>query len=183
MGRKVISLFTLLSFMVFSYSCYTIGEKKPETVARLKVKKLWGVNVLSVTKKSGEKIVFRKGHYGKIVKGGVQARFSNNMVQKAIEIMDIQKIVRDKQGNIIDVHTMDGRHIEILGSEEGVERIHYLTYESDYEVIPFSELKSIQIKYYDSTKTFLLVFGITVTMVALVAYGFAKMLQSMLTFE
>jgi len=53
MSRKIISLFTLLFFIVFSISCYTTRLREVRTATDLKGEK---GNILSLVKTSGEYI-------------------------------------------------------------------------------------------------------------------------------
>ena len=63
MKRKIISLFTLFAFIVFSISCITTKTKNVRTVADWQGKK---VKILAVDKTSGEHIEFSKKSLGRI---------------------------------------------------------------------------------------------------------------------
>lgn len=64
MIKKIISLFTLTAFVVFTFSCYSTKQEKIETVVSKKGTK---AKILALLKKSGERIEFPKGEPGKIV--------------------------------------------------------------------------------------------------------------------
>lgn len=57
MGRKYISLFTLVAFMVFCVSCHVTHTRDIDVVAKWKGKK---IKIIKVVKKSGEIIKFSK---------------------------------------------------------------------------------------------------------------------------
>lgn len=172
MGRKIILLFTLVAFMVFSFSCYTTSQKGVRTVSSWNVKKAKHYNVVSLIKKSGEKIEFKKGNYGKIVKAGVEVGLSKKLVKGEIDILNIHQIHRDKNGNIYGIDTLEGKRIEILDSEESGDKIIYSTQITEYDVIPFSEIKSIRVNYFDSVKTIVLALGFLAVLSAVGALAF-----------
>jgi hypothetical protein len=66
MSKKIISLFTLTAFVVFTFSCYSIQKKTIKTITSWKEKGK-EVKIVAVLKKSGERIEFPEGEPGKIV--------------------------------------------------------------------------------------------------------------------
>jgi hypothetical protein len=74
MIKKIISLFTLTAFVVFTFSCYSIKKEKIETVVSNK-----GTNaeILALLKKSRERIEFPKGEPGRI--------FGDKIVGEAVD--------------------------------------------------------------------------------------------------
>ncbi len=64
MIMKIISLFTLTAFVVFTFSCYSTKQEKIETVVSKKGQK---IEIIAVLKKSGERIEFPKDKPGIIV--------------------------------------------------------------------------------------------------------------------
>lgn len=69
MIRKLISLFTLLTFTIFCFSCYTIKTTGLIDVAGSKERVKF--KILSVVKTSGELIVFSKYDRGEIINNAI----------------------------------------------------------------------------------------------------------------
>ena len=160
MSRKIISLFTLLVFIVFSFSCYTTRLKAVRT-ADLRGKK---GKILSLVKTSGEHIRFSKNSLGRIY-GDEIAGIAVVLSKKKIEITqdNLKEVRRDKKGMISEITHKNGKiyHVvngavrvvstkdDLTGKEE--ERIiFFTTYETSESVtIPLSEVKSVKVKNFD----------------------------------
>ena len=158
MSRKIISLFTLLAFIIFSLSCYITRQKEVRTAADWQGKK---GKILSLVKTSGEYIKFSKKSLGRVY--GDKIAGTAVVLSKKVEITldNIKEIKKDKKGMISEITHKNGRiyHVvsgtakevsikyDLTGKEE--ERIifytaPYETYES--VTIPLSEVKSMKVE-------------------------------------
>jgi len=171
MNRKIISLFTLLAFVIFSVSCYTTRLKEVRTAADWQGKK---VKILGVDKTSGEHIEFSKKSLGRIY--GDKIAGTAVVLSKKVEITqdNIKRFKRDIKGMISEITHKNGKiyHVvsgtvrvvstkdDLTGKEE--ERtIFFTTYETSESVtIPLSEVKSVKVKNVDYAKSFCLVLGV-----------------------
>jgi len=192
MSRKIISLFTLLAFIVFSVSCYTTRLKEIRTAADWKGKK---GKIISLVKTSGEYIKFPKKTPGRI--HGDKILGTAVLFIKKVEITKdiIKEVKRDKRGMISEItdkngktyHTVTGtlRAVatkdDLTGKEEG--RIIFIaTYKtSELVIIPLSEVKSIQVESIDYGLSLLAVFG-TIGLMILLKAAFANAMSGIIEF-
>lgn len=170
MSRKIISLFTLFAFIVFSLSCYSWKKKEVKTAADLRGKK--GI-IKSLVKTSGEYIEFSKNSLGRIY--GDKIAGTAVVLSKEVEIIrdNIKEVKRDKKGMISEITNKDGKiyHVvagttrevsiqyHLTGKKE--ERIIFFTTYETYEsvTIPLSEVKSVRVSKFDYVKAFIIVLG------------------------
>ena len=168
MRRKIISLFTLLAFIVFSLSCVTTRLKEVRTSADWQGKK---VKILAVDKISGEHIEFSKKSLGRIY--GDKIAGTAVVLSKKVEITqdNIKRLNRDikgmiskithKNGKIYHVVTGTARVVSIKDALTGKEEeriIFFTTYETSESVtIPLSEVKSVKVKNVDFVASLCLV--------------------------
>ena len=173
MSRKIISLFTLFAFIVFSISCYTTRIKEVKTAADLRGKK--GI-IKSLVKTSGEYIKFSRDSLGRI--NGDEISGTAVVLSKEVEIIrdNIKEFKKDKKGMISEIINKNGKiyHVvtgttrevsiqyDLTGKKE--ERIIFFTTYETYEsvTIPLSEVKSVrvEIKMFDYVKSLCVVGGI-----------------------
>ena len=173
MSKKIISLFTLFAFIIFSLSCYTTRLKEVRTAEDLRGKK---GKILSLVKTSGEYIEFSKNEPGQIY--GDKIAGTAVLLSKKVEITrdNIKEVKRDKGGMISKITNKDGKiyHVvtgtirevsiqsDLTGKEE--ERIIFFTTYETYEsiTIHLSEVKSVraETKKFDYVKSFIIVFGV-----------------------
>jgi len=149
MSRKIISLFTLLAFVIFSVSCHTTRLKEVRTAAdwqRKKGKILW------VIKTSGEYIEFSKDNPGRIIGDKIVGKAIILSKKVVIDRADIEENKRDQNGKILKITTKDGKMYTVIkGTEkEEKDKITFFTiYESNELVlIPISEVKWVQVLIY-----------------------------------
>ncbi len=89
MKRQTIAMLTLGSFIVFSYSCTSIREIRPEALMSRKTK---AKDIVRLEKTSGESIVFSKGQAGGVVGdsvtgiGAQESSLSQPLVFKPIAV-------------------------------------------------------------------------------------------------
>ena len=168
MRRKIISLFTLLSFIVFSISCITTKTKNVRTADDLRGKK---GKIFSLVKTSGEHIEFSKRNLGRVYRDNIVG--TAVVLSKKVEITqdNIKRIERDKRGMISEITHKNGKiyHVvngtvrdvstkdDLTGKEE--ERIIFFTaYETSESVtILLSEVKSVKVKNFDFVRSLCLV--------------------------
>jgi hypothetical protein len=94
--KKIISLFVLTAFVVFTFSCYTTKTEGVETIVWTKGSK---AKILAVLKKSGERIEFVKGEPGKIVGDkilGEAVDETNKKKHVSIPISDVDQVLVKK---------------------------------------------------------------------------------------
>jgi hypothetical protein len=158
MRRKIISLFTLLSFIVFSISCYTTRLKEVRTAAD------WKGKILSLVKTSGEYIEFDKGNLGLII--GDKIAGTAVVLSKEVEITrdNIKRIKTYEKGMLSEITFENGKiyHVvtgtirvvsikDVLTGKEEERIIFFTTYETFKSVsIPLSEVKYIKVKHSSS---------------------------------
>lgn len=151
MNRKIITLFTLVAFIIFSLSCHSIKKKRIETVARKGEKT---IAIYGIVKTSGEIVKFPKVRLGRIHKETILVW---PIKSKRIEInrADAESIIRE-EGDITRITTKDGEaHYGFVIREEE-DKIVLNT----YELIPFSEIKQVLVKKFDPIKPLLVVLGL-----------------------
>jgi len=166
MNRKIISLFTLLAFIIFSLSCYTPRVKEVRTAADLEGK---NVTILSVATTSGEHIEFLKDRPGRIHKDNIIGTV--RIVRKEVEIdrANIKDIIRNKKGKILAITNKDGNTYYIIsGTAREEEDKIIFSYEYESISIPLSEVKSVRVKRYDAFKTISAATGCVAGMLLLV---------------
>jgi len=172
MSRKIISLFTLFAFIVFSVSCYTTRIKEVRTAADWKGKR---GKILSLVKTSGEYIEFSKNSLGRIYEDKIAG--TAVVLSKEIDISrdNIKEFKKDKKGMISEIKNKDekiyhvvpgtAREVSIQSDLTGKEEeriIFFTTYEtSESIIIPLSEVKSVrvEIKEFDVFKSAFVVGG------------------------
>ena len=168
MNRKIISLFTLVAFVIFSVSCYTTKTKKVKTAADWQGKK---VKILAVDKTSGEHIEFSKDKPGRIYKDSVIGKAIILSKEVKIERSNIEDIKRDKKGKILEITNKEGKMYRVITGtaiEEEDKIIFLTTYESSEQISIFlSEIEKLFIKSFYLAGIFELVL-----LGAIVAYGF-----------
>ena len=138
MSKKNVSLFTLIAFIVFSLSCYTIREKKVKTVSDWEGKE---VTIMGVQKTSGEYIEFQKDSPGRIYKDTIIGK-----AKKKFEIAraNVKKTGIDTEGEIAEITTKDGKVYPIISSKITEDKIILEAYESIS--IPLSEVELVWVK-------------------------------------
>jgi hypothetical protein len=170
MNKKIISLFTLLAFIVFSLSCYTWKKKEIRTVADWKGKK---GKILWVIKTSGEYVEFSKDNPGRIY--GDEIAGTAVGLSKEVEITrdNVIKLKRYRNGVISEITHKNGKIYpavagtirfvstkDMLTGKEAEKIIFFTIYETSKSVvIPLSEVKSIQVESGDSIASILVLLG------------------------
>lgn len=105
MKRQAIAVMTLGSFIIFSFSCTSIREIRPEALMSRKTR---AKDILRIEKTSGESIVFHKGQAGGVVGNSVAGIGAKETVLASLEIENSQvKAVEPQVGRILMVKTRD----------------------------------------------------------------------------
>lgn len=158
MKKKLVSLITMVAFIVFSLSCYTMQKKKIETVA---VKKREKIAILGVVKKSGDIVEFVKKNPGRISKDCIIGIAASVTEDVEIDRANIKGTNIDEKGKISSFTTKDGKIYNVLNGslcEEKDKFVFTATYVSHELIsIPLSDVKTIRFKKYDFLATLLAV--------------------------
>lgn len=148
MSKKIVTLFTMAAFMVFSLSCYstraiTINIKSE---ADLEGKEL---KIVKVQTFSGENIIFPKGKPGWIYAGTIVGSYVDK--EYSLKKAQLKKIDRDKNGKITHITTEDERSFYVIAAREEGDRIIFRA--SDFSHIPLSEVNKIWVKKFNLLMT------------------------------
>jgi hypothetical protein len=119
MSRKIISLFTLLAFVIFSVSCYTTKTRRVNTSADWQGKK---GKILWVIKTSGEYIEFSKDNPGRIIGDKIVGKAIILSKKIVIDRANIEENKRDKNGKILKITTKDGKMYTVIKGTEKEEK-------------------------------------------------------------
>ena len=167
MWRKIISLFTLLAFIIFSISCYTTSTKDVRTVVGWKGKRM---KILGVVKFSGERIEFHKDRPGRIYKDSIGGAVRKLREEIEIDRADIKGIIRNEKGKILVITKKDEKIYHVVTGTAREEEDKIILSGEFYESIsiPLSEVKYIQVKWANPFRTFLAVVGSVAGAVALI---------------
>ena len=146
MNKKIISLFTLLAFVIFSVSCYTTKTRRVNTSADWKGKK---GRILWVIKTSGEYIEFSKDNPGRIIGDKIVGKAIILSKKVVIDRANIEENKRDQNGKILKITTKDGKMYTVIKGTEKEEKdkiTFFAIYESNEQVlIPLSEVKWVHV--------------------------------------
>ena len=159
MNKKLVSLFTMVAFMIFSMSCtiHSIKNKSIETVAD---KGGMYIKVKGILKTSGEFVRFPEVRDGKIHQD-VFLILPTKSIPIEINRVDAESIIRE-EGNITRIVTKSGKMDYGVIIREDEDKIVFNRYES----IPLSEVNQILVREPNPVMsiltTFLLIGGILV---------------------
>ena len=154
MAKKIVSLLTLVAFIIFSLSCtvYTTKEERSTKAAS------WGgkrVKILGVLKTSGEKIEFPKEYPASLSGSYIRGiRFGKTLL---LDRENIQSIRRDKKQKMFEITTNDGKTYVGILEKETTGGIFIKTFESIS--IPLHEVELAWVKKVNPGLTFLASFG------------------------
>ena len=171
MNKKVISIFTLLVFIIFSISCYSIRVREINTEADWPRKK---ARILSVVKTSGEQIEFSKDRPGRIYGDKITGTAIILSQEVEIDRADIKTIGRDQKGNIVRITNKDGKkYVVIVGTaREGEDKITFFTsHKTSISIsIPLSEVKSVRFEKLELGPTLIVLVIPVVYLIVGIAY-------------
>lgn len=150
MKKKIISIFTLVAFAVFSISCYSTRVKEVRTATDWYWKK---GKIFSVVKTSGEYIEFSEDFPGQIYGDKIVGNAIIMSKEAEIDLTNIVKIRRHSDRNIFEIIDKEGKIYRAVGiaKEEEDKIIYFTPYPSSELVsIPLSEVKLLRIKRLDT---------------------------------
>jgi hypothetical protein len=149
MNKKIISLFTLLAFVIFSVSCHITKTRRINTSADWQGKK---GKILWVIKTSGEYIEFSKDNPGRIIGDKIVGKAIILSKKVVIDRANIVENKRDQNGKILKITTKDGKMYTVVKGTEKEEKdkiTFFARYESNELVfVPRSEVKLVHVLIY-----------------------------------
>ena len=172
MKREIIAILTLGSFIVFSFSCYSVHLIKPETLASTEARDM---DIVKLEKTSGESIVFSESQPGRVDGQSIRGigALESSVVSMEIDKAQVKTINR-QGGQIVSVTTQDNKTYPIQKIIEKARTLEVwiqkyvwpIKFESIAVVL--SEVERAWVKTLDITKTFLAIF---VPIAALIGIG------------
>jgi len=161
MNKKLVSLFSMVTFIIFSLSCYTMKKEKIETVA---VKKREKIAILGVVKKSGDIIEFAKKNPGRIYEDSIIGTTERLTKDVAIDRANIKGINRDEKGKILGLTTKDGEMFNVLNGSlrEEIDKFVFIAIYVSHESIsiPLSDVKTIKFEEFNYFATLIPVISV-----------------------
>jgi len=107
--KKLISLFTMVAFIVFSLSCYSTKSIRLDVDA---AKENGKIEIFQVVTKSGETIEFSKEQPGRIYNDSITGTAVK--VIGELEKTSIQRIEKNKNGKILIVVNIPLSEVEVI---------------------------------------------------------------------
>lgn len=171
MARKLVSLFTMVAFIIFSMSCaiYSIKNKSVETIVAKKGEKM---EVKGILKTSGEFVKFPEVRDGRIHKDVILILPTEN-VPIEINRVDAESIIRE-EGNITRIVTKSGETYYGVIIREEEDKIGF----SRYESIPLSEVNQILVRKPNPAMSILATLLVIGGVICVVGFGLAIYLVS-----
>lgn len=159
MGKRLVSLFTIVAFIIFSISCLGIYTTKKDRITKAASWRGKKVKILAVMKTSGEYIEFPREQPGKILGDKIVAGLEKENIE--IDRADLKEVIRNEKRKIWEITTKDGKvyfadSYRSLG-DKIVARVHKLSFS-----IPLSEVEMAWVKRVDPILTFLANVGVVV---------------------
>ena len=170
MNKRWISLLTLIASSIFTFACTSIRHVTGEKIGQTSPTKNKRLKVLSVTKTTGERIVFSKDYRGRILGSEIVGL---GLVNVKVKIQEVErsniKSIRDVSDNSKVLITKDGQTIEfqILEEEESKVILYKTSFEKKSVSIPLAEVKRLEFRKFSFGKTIL--FGACVYLLAYLA--------------
>ncbi len=161
MFKKMISTVTIVTFLVYSLSCYTTKKEKLYTTYSQQREK---IKILGVMKKSGERIDFPKENPATLKRNAVVG-----IGIKEIEIQkeDIVEIDRKRGYQKIKIVTKDNKQYDVLETIFETEEKIVFTYNEPIS-IPISEVELAWVKRVDPVGSFFATIGVLALAVGMV---------------
>lgn len=149
MSKKLLSLFTLVSFITFTLSCaiHTTKKERVDRVASWEGKK---VQILGVLTTSGEKFEFPKKNPAGIYKDKiVHETIKGETI--VLDREDIEKTAYDETGDINQITTKDGKTYAVATAKREKDKVIIET----YGTISLSEVELLWVRKVDPVSSFL----------------------------
>ncbi len=146
MTRRMVSLFLLPAFCIFSMSCASTQVKPPSDLAKATAR----TAVLSVIKISGENVEFRKGEPGRVDrKAG--AVVGSTVQSFDVPAADIDNLVRDNKGKVVRFSKKDGSSYSVATYVQEGDVVHVGAYVP--VTIPFADIQQFWVKKSDAFRS------------------------------
>ncbi len=176
MKRQAIAVLTLGSFIVFSYSCTSVREIRPETLISRKTR---AKNILRLEKTSGESIVFSKSQAGGVVGDSVTGIGAQESSLISMEIDKAQVKTIDRQGErILSVTMQDDKTYHVQRALEKPETLEIWILKSarplvfEPVVIPIGQVKKAYVQKLNILATALAIFiPVGLILIGVLGYG------------
>ncbi len=144
MARRSIAVFVLAAFCLFSWNCFpikptrTVG-RNPSEINRNNV----NARIISVVLKSGKTIEFRKDYPGKLVPGADAIRGAGLQFFE-FDKKDIKSTLKDKNGRISQIVTLDETVFTVLFAEERGGMVSFSAFAPI--TIPLSDIQQVWVR-------------------------------------
>lgn len=170
MARKLVSLFTMVAFIIFSMSCaiYSIKNKSVETIVAKKGEKM---EVKGILKTSGEFVKFPEVREGRIHKDVILI-LPTESIPIEINRVDAESIIPEEM-NITRIITKSEETYYGVIIREEEDKIVFHRYES----IPLTEINQILVKEHDPAKSFLVTLLVISGVLCVGLFGFVIAIQ------
>ncbi len=159
MKNRIVSILTLGSFLVFSWSCYSIREIRPALLASEKARDL---EIRKVEKTSGEIIEYPKESPGRVRMGNITG---HGMMTYSVEFVEVDsaglEIISRPGAPYMSVRTRDGRTYEWVKKidNQGDKLVLNIVKDAHGEdssfVVLLSEVEKAWAKKFDVVQTFM----------------------------
>jgi hypothetical protein len=150
MAKKIVSLFVLAAFSIFSMSCFTYQRRGIKKTVKKDVAQVDRTNtkleIVNIITKEGKNIPFRNNDPGNFVPGG-EAVVGTTLQELEFDKKDIKISHKGKTGKISQIETGNGRIYKVLSSTEEADRVRISTYAPI--TIPFSDIQQVWIRKTD----------------------------------
>jgi len=166
MGKKFVSLFTLVAFISFILSCYSTKTSMIRNISDFEGKK---VEILGFEKTSGEFIEFNEGRPGIIWKGTIEGELKGNI---EIDIANVKSIndYKGKLRGVYEIVTKDGEKYIVNHYKKFEDRI--IIEGLAYYSIPLNEVKMavVKIKKLNPVATAIAIVPLVVLLINMLTY-------------
>lgn len=145
--KKLISLFTMIAFFVFSLSCTITKNMRLDAAA---IKENGNIKIVQVVTKSGEIIEFSKKQPGRILNESIIGIAERVTKEIEIDITDVEHNKCNEKGEVNEIITIDGKvYKDFVGAVKKEKDTYVFTtiLESNIKVsIPISEVRQVGIE-------------------------------------
>jgi hypothetical protein len=156
--KKIISVFTMVAFIIFSLSCYTSKKAELDT---LPIEKWENLKVLKVIISSGDVFEFSKKHPGRIYRDTITGKTVKITGELVIDRAEVERAEKAKDEKFLRIITKDGKKYKAFNGTMAEEKDRYIfigTYETYKSVsIPLSDVKFVWTKSFNLGLTSLIV--------------------------
>jgi hypothetical protein len=175
MKREIIAILTLGSFIVFSFSCYSVQPIKPEMLSSPKADK---IKIRKIEKTSGESIEFSASDPGRVSGNFVTGTGALTTAVEFVEIAsaDVQTTNYYQDEKFLSVNTRDGKSYDCKkivkqGDKSVLHVLKAITNRvNSFFKVSLSEVERAWAKRWDIGITFaLVIFPVVILVIAAIA--------------